>query len=186
MIASTSLRSSTHDHFEFLSRHQSHNFAESNWATATITLRGTPVAPFVCRISISQKTNRCFRTFRTYTKENSLHTRATSFEANADGADLADDVAVCGGSDSNPARVDETDASDPAEPDNFGESDANNNPARANGAVGHGSGPRQTGWHALDPIWQVGPEWYERLTVVGVLSLQAESILSPAANILAI
>ena len=91
------------------------------------------------------------------TKKTFLHTRATSFEADADGVDLADDVAVCEGSDSNSARLDETDASGPAEPDNFAKSDANNNPTRANGAVGHGSGPRQTGWHALDPIWQVGP-----------------------------
>ena len=163
MIASTSLRYSTHDYFEFLSRHQPHSFAESNWAAATTSLRGTPVAPFVCRISISQKTNWCCISscpsiFRTYTKEHFLHTRATSFVANADGiADLADDVAGCGRSDSNSARLDETDASGPAEPDNFGESDANDNPTRANGAVGHGSGPRQTGWHALDPIWQVGP-----------------------------
>lgn len=165
MFASTSVRSSTFEYYDFFTRHRNQDFKTLVRAAAIPTYQGTSVASNLCQISKATKICYCVSgpsVFSTYTKSNSFLTKTTSFESEADSVDVLDGVIVRGHSVLNPPHgtdpnsdLDKTDASDAALLDNCNESDTSDVHARANGAGGGGSGPRETGWHALDPIWQV-------------------------------
>lgn len=165
MFASNSLLSSTFDYYDFFTRHRHQDSKTVIRAAATLTSQGSSVTS---SLSKSFKATRNYhRVFdpsicNTYTGKQFPITRATTSESYDDGVDVSDHVAVRENSDSNPAHAshqnsgsDKTDASDANEPDTSSESDSSDVHARANGAGRGGSGPRKTGWHALNPIWQV-------------------------------